>query len=195
MNIIITRHGETNRNIDDFSNDRNYIKLNHNGETQIQKLTERLQIYKINTIISSPVERCIETTNIINKTFKANIIYENLIKERNNGVYTDESNIPWSDLEGDFIHKKAPEGESLLMVRNRVIKFKQKIKNTYFKEGSTILIVTHGGFIKNFIGELLNIKVKDSITKLQISNASFSKLILHKNEFKIITLNDTCHLE
>ncbi len=195
MNIIITRHGETNKNIGNFSDDRNYTGLNHDGEIQIQKLTKRLQLYKIDTIISSPVQRCIETANIINKTFKTNIIYDELIKERNNGVYADGSNIPWDDLEGDFIHKKAPEGESLLMVRNRANKFNRKIKTKYFKEDSTILIISHGGFIKNFIGNILKIGIKDSIMKFYIYNASFSEIQFTKNSFKIITLNDTSHLK
>ncbi len=200
MKIIITRHGQTNHNINNIIQGHDEGEINDKGYIQVVNLSKKLKNYDIDYIISSDIKRCRMTTEIINSYLNLDVYYETLIREKNNGKFVGKSNnsISWDSIKGSFISKTPPGGENLLMVRARVRKFIRKLENGIYSEDKTILLVSHGGYLKIFLGYILGMKIKESILKLQIDNCSISEIEMYKNnssfQYRIKFLNNISHL-
>ena len=174
MKILITRHGQTNHNILENGDKQ----INETGFKQIQKLINHIKNENISYIISSPSERCKTTTHLINSELNVTVEYDPLIKEKNNGDFEGKhhSEIDWSKFEESFELIKPPNGENLVMVRKRTRLFWKNINEKFKDNDDTILIVSHGVFLKVFIGDLLNMPLYDSIFRLHIDNCSLTTI-------------------
>ena len=73
--IILVRHAECIGNISNRLSGRTNFNLTDNGIIQANKLAQRLNTKKIDIIYSSPLQRAIDTANIISK-YNGNIKVE-----------------------------------------------------------------------------------------------------------------------
>ncbi len=155
IKLIITRHGKTKENEAGIIQGHHHGNINEEGFIQISKLIKRLQKEKIDLIISSDILRADLTTKEITKKIKVPIIYSELIREKNNGDLVGKSHkeIDWDTLPGDFETRKAPNGENLRQVRERGRKFFRMLFGDKKYKDKTILMVSHGAFLKVFVGE------------------------------------------
>ena len=178
MKILITRHGQTNHNILENGDKQ----INKTGFTQIQKLINHIKDENISHIISSPSERCKITTHLINSELNITVEYNPLIKEKDNGDFEGKhySEIDWSKFGKSFELIKPPNGENLIMVRKRTRLFWKNINERFKDNNDTVLIVSHGVFLKVFIGDLLNMSLYDSIFRLHIDNCSLTTIDINK---------------
>jgi len=178
VKILIIRHGQTKQNVDGVVQGKEHGEINEKGFLQINELIKRLKNEKIDGIISSDVPRCKITTEEILKEIKLPVEYTSKIREKDNGNLVGKSHkdFSWDDLEGSFETRKASDGENLEEVRERGKKFFEEIKEKYSKSNETILIVSHGAFLKVFIGNLLGMSIYDSIFKLFIEHCSLTEL-------------------
>ncbi len=200
VRILITRHGQTKQNVDGVVQGKEHGEINEKGFSQIKDLIERLKGEKINRIISSDIPRCKITTEEILKEIKLPVEYTSKIREKDNGILVGKSHkdFSWDELEGSFETRKAPNGENLEEVRERGRKFFEEIKEKYKNTDETILIVSHGAFLKVFIGNLLGMNIYDSIFKLFIEHCSLTELEIsnkHKEGYRINFINDVSHLK
>jgi probable phosphoglycerate mutase len=192
IKLIITRHGKTKENADGVIQGKDHGNINEEGYKQISKLIERLKKEKINLIISSDILRCDKTVQEIIKQIKIPVIYSELIREKNNGDWVGKNHkeIDWSILGNDFENRKAPNGESLTDVRERGRKFFKEFLEEY--KDKNILVVSHGAFLKVFIGDLLHMSLYDSIFKLKIDHCSLTFIdIKNKEDYNVKTINST----
>lgn len=182
VRLLITRHGKTKENVEGIIQGKEHGNLNKEGIKQISKLIKRLKKERIDMIISSDILRCKKTTEEIVKKIKVPIEYSILIREKDNGklVGKNHKEVNWDDLKGDFETRKAKDGENLREVRERGRKFFKKILKEDSKEDKTILIVSHGAFLKVFIGDLLGMSLYDSIFKLFIDHCSLTEIDIDK---------------
>lgn len=197
VKLLITRHGQTKQNVDGTIQGKEHGNINERGFEQIQRLIKRLKKEQIDLIISSDIPRCKITTEEILKEIDAPVGYTKLIREKNNGdlVGKNHKEINWDDLEGDFEIRKAPNGENLQEVRERGKKFFKEFLEKYKNENKTILMVSHGAFLKVFIGNLLGMNLYDSIFKLFIEHCSLTEIDVNNKyeegyQFKFINEND-----
>ncbi|HQB18821.1 MAG: phosphoglycerate mutase [Candidatus Diapherotrites archaeon ADurb.Bin253] len=200
LKILITRHGQTKQNINGIVQGKEDGEINEKGFLQIKELIQRLKNEKIDRIISSDIPRCKITTEEILKEVNVPVEYTSLIREKDNGSLVGKSHkdFSWDELEGSFETRKAPDGENLEEVRERGRKFFEKIKKKYQQSNETILIVSHGAFLKVFIGELLGMKIYDSIFKLFVEHCSITELEIskkHKEGYRFNFINDISHLK
>src|SRR3989344_4109602 len=72
LQIYLIRHGEK---------DKEGKHLSQNGIKQSKLLAKELSKIKFNKIYSSDLERCIETTNLLNKKFKIKGLYKSGLRE------------------------------------------------------------------------------------------------------------------
>lgn len=199
VKILITRHGQTKQNVDGVVQGKDHGEINENGFLQIKELIHRLKNEKITRIISSDIPRCKITTEEILKEINVPVEYTSSIREKDNGSLVGKSHkdFSWDELEGSFETRKAPDGENLEEVRERGRKFFEEIKKKYQQNNETILIVSHGAFLKIFIGNLLGMKIYDSIFKLFIEHCSITELEInekHKEGYRFNFINDISHL-
>jgi broad specificity phosphatase PhoE len=176
--ILITRHGQTKQNLDGTIQGKEHGNVNEKGFEQIKFLIKRLEKEKITRIISSDVSRCKITTEEILKKIEVPVEYTNLIREKDNGILIGKNHkeVNWDDLEGTFETRKADGGENLIGVRERGRKFFDEFLKKYNETNDIILMVSHGAFLKVFIGNLLGMSLKDSIFKLFIEHCSLTEL-------------------
>jgi len=199
VKILITRHGQTKQNVDGIVQGKEHGEINDKGFTQIKELIKRLKSEKIDKIISSDIPRCKITTEEILKEIKLPVEYTLIIREKDNGSLVGKShkNFSWDELSGTFETRKAPDGENLEEVRERGKKFFEDLKERYENSQETILVVSHGAFLKVFIGNLLGMDLYDSIFKLFIEHCSLTELEIdkkHKEGYRFNFINDSSHL-
>lgn len=196
VKIFFTRHGQTTRNVDGTIQGQNHGDLNSSGKAQIKKLAERLNKSKINHIFSSNSPRCKTTTDEVAKGRNISITYTDLLREKENGEWVgkDSRKVDWDSLEGTFETRKVPNGESLVEVLERGKKFVEDILSKYEDSNATILVVSHGAFLKVLIGHLLGMNIRDSIFKLFIDHCSLTLLEFskrHPEKCQLKYLNET----
>ena len=149
--VYITRHGQTMWNIEYRFQGQKDSELTEKGIEQAKLLSERMKDVHIDCIYASPLKRTMETAKIIRGNRDIDIIEEEGFKELSFGDYEgrtkDELKL---EGKGEEISKifayeedaKAPNGESLKELYNRVSKTLDKLLEK--EKGKTIFIVTHG---------------------------------------------------
>lgn len=199
VRILITRHGQTKQNVDGTIQGKEHGEVNEKGFNQIKELIKRLKKEEISEIISSDIPRCKITTEEILKEKELPVKYTSVIREKDNGSLVGKSHkdFNWDDLPGTFETRKAPDGENLEEVRERAKNFFESLKKDYNNQKKTILVVSHGAFLKVFIGSLLGMSLYDSIFKLFIEHCSLTELEIdekYKEGYQFRFINDISHL-
>jgi len=199
VRILITRHGQTKQNVDGTVQGKEHGEINEKGFAQIRDLNKRLKLEKISRIISSDIPRCKITTEKILKEKELPVEYTPIIREKDNGSFVGKSHkdFSWNDLSGTFETRKAPDGENLEEVKKRGRKFFENLKEEYGESDETILVVSHGAFLKVFIGNLLGMDLYDSIFKLFIEHCSLTELDInekYKEGYRFNFINEISHL-
>lgn len=149
MRILLTRHGQTDWNVEKRVQGRTDIELNETGIKQAYQTRETLLNEKIDVIISSPLKRARKTAQIIGEGRNIPIIIDKDIQERAFGIVEgktakDDDFIEIFDEMWDYkINKKYEDAESIGELFERIEKFLVRIKEEY--KDKTVLLVTHGG--------------------------------------------------
>ena len=114
-------------------------------------------------VISSPLKRC----DLLAKTFKDSIVYDNRLKELNFG---DWELTPWNDIPKeeidpwmkDFVNVKVPNGESYVQLASRVHSFFKDLIDS--KNNQNTIIVSHAGPIRALLSAILDIPLEKSFS-------------------------------
>lgn len=181
LEIIFVRHGESEMNRESLYCGWTDSFLTDKGVKQAEAVRKKLAGEEIKLIISSDLNRCFITAEIINKDHKKRIEKESSLKELNFGIWEglsyDEiiNKFPveaksWAE---DFTNFKIPRGESLMEMHERVNNTFEKIINKY-KKGK-ILIVTHGGVIRSILSEQITGSI-NGYWKFKIENCGITRL-------------------
>lgn len=145
MQILLTRHGQTEWNVLKKVQGKVDIELNATGIKQAEETALKLKNTAIDIIISSPLKRARQTAEIINKETNLPIIIDERISERDFGEFEGMSamdfdfNAFWSYKQNNKYNK----AENIRVFFKRVYDFLDDIKEKY--KGKKILIVSHGG--------------------------------------------------
>ncbi len=147
IEIHLVRHGQDEKNKLGGWSDNHLIE---EGIVQINNLKNEIDD-NYDLFISSDLNRCIETSKILNEKLNMDITYDSNFCEINNG---DLRNLTLEEFNNKYpglyfsslkMDEKYPNGESPNDFYNRVSKaFINLIKNN---KGKKILLVTHGGVI------------------------------------------------
>ncbi|MEA3424460.1 MAG: histidine phosphatase family protein [Bacillota bacterium] len=185
MTVFVLRHGETYANVDKRYFGFSESDLTETGKLQIRKMKEILVDEKFDKVYCSPSGRTKQTAEILGVDY---IINENL-REMNFGIfermtydeimnkYPKESNEFYSNW-GKY---KIPKGESFIDVNKRANGFLDSID-----KDENILIITHGGWIRAFLSDVLDGKAEH--WEVDISTGSLSIIENINNEYKLINV-------
>lgn len=173
------------------------------GKEQAEKTGIYLKDKNIKAVYSSNYNRTQETSQIINKFLKVEIVFDEKLRERANwgdvenqsfDVFLTEwyeaSKNRWLSKYGRTTSNLA--GENL---RNLIINLSKKYND------SDIVIVTHGGVIADFLRNVLSPKfiqnlIKDDPYLLDsyIKECSVTKILFNNNKFDLINFASIEHL-
>lgn len=195
--VYLTRHGQTEWNIEKRLQGRGNSPLTKSGIGRAEELRERIRELHIDAIYSSPIERALHTANILKGEKNIEVITNEGLMEMCFGDYegrkTDEvmsENPEWNiDLimHGD-INLCAPNGETLGSVRDRVKNAMDNILEE--NKGKTILVVAHGITLKALMYYFKDEEVNSEV----MGQATLTKIIVDEdNKFNIEFKNDDSH--
>lgn len=145
MKIYVTRHGETDWNAQSKVMGKIDVKLNAKGIEQARATRDALAGTKIDLIISSPLNRALETAKIINEVLNVELVTDARISERDFGEF-EGLNRQDFDFEGFCSYQKNykyQEAENIESFFNRVYDFLDSL--SLLDSDLNILIVAHGG--------------------------------------------------
>lgn len=134
--LYLVRHGETEDNIRQIMQGQTQGNLTEHGREQAHQVAERLASKPIDAIVSSDLQRAIQTAEIIAEPHRLPINQTTLLRERNWGGFTGRF-IP------DLKDEVWPEDiESLDCLLERAQRFLDYITINYVNQ--TVIAVGHG---------------------------------------------------
>ena len=144
MKLYFVRHGETDVNsglqqahIAQFDE-----PLNAAGIAQAEQLAEHLRDTTFDAIISSPLQRTMQTAKIINKFHNLDVKIDDVWRELKTNNYLDATS--WHNA-FDFDNNEVIEGvEPICDFFGRIYSALDTLKTTYGKDDS-VLVVSSGG--------------------------------------------------
>ncbi|MDD2391353.1 MAG: histidine phosphatase family protein [Bacilli bacterium] len=147
MKIYLIRHGKTEVNAGNQLQGRINNGLNDEGIKQCIDLREKLKDKSIDLIISSPLERCKKTSEILSDN-KIPIVYNQKLIGRDHGEFTGLSKhkVNLEEYWNYYLNKKYEKAENIQDLYNRSRDFLLELKEKY--DNKKIAIVTHSGIIK-----------------------------------------------
>lgn len=145
MNIFITRHGQTDWNLEHRVQGQTDIDLNETGRQQAEEVREKLLGEDLDLIICSPLKRARHTAEAINRGRNLPILYDRRIAERNFGEL-EGKRLEDCDFRECWYYERnvGHEGaEDIQTFFRRIYGFLDDIGRIY--AGKNILLVAHGG--------------------------------------------------
>ncbi len=198
--ILLVRHGQTESNRTGYFMGWLAEDLNASGLTQARRLSARLAGTGIEAAYASPLKRAQHTAQIITAPHNLEVIpLEGLIEINQGelqGAHRSETELKWPVLYRHLLTDPSqavfPEGESFSQVAVRTLAaFESVVRDN---TGKRILMVSHEINLKIIIMHVLGIPF-NVYRRFEIHNASLSLLQKKEDAFKLVTLNDTSHLE
>ena len=165
------------------------IPLSKEGQTQRTLLATRLNGATFDQVLSSPIQRCIETLGGL--TLNVDIAEE--FQEVHYGDWTGKKtstlmrNAAWREIHKNPASVRFPNGETLPEGQTRALLGIDKYVN---KRSKNILISTHADVVKVLVLHALGTHL-NNIDKISVDNASISIIDRTKDGFRVIKVNDT----
>jgi broad specificity phosphatase PhoE len=186
--IFLLRHAHSQANAKNILAGRKPgIALSDKGQQQISLLANRFEGAKFDKIISSPIQRCLETLSFLEA--QPTIIED--FQEVDYGTWTGKRmsslarNKAWQEIHKHPASVRFPQGETLPEVQTRSLLGLSKIN----PKSKNVLIATHADVVKVLILHALGTHL-NNIDKLQIDNASVSILDMNGNDLRVVRVND-----
>jgi len=135
---------------------------------------EKLKDIEVDAVFTSPLTRA---KRLATDVFSENITEEPRLMELNFGDW--EGKV-WEEIKDpllpkwmeDFVNRKCSNGESFVMMRDRILEFWKELLS---KDFNTVAIFTHGGVIRTIQAIEKEIKLEDSFNE---PTAEFGEVIV-----------------
>ena len=179
--IYLIRHGQTQANEKKQYLGNNESQLTTLGISQHDELTKLLDGVVLDSVISSPKERCKTLAQEISGQHELDISVDNRIAEFNFGIfesltYEQAQKLhpnEWAKWIQNDCAYSLPDGESINSFEKRVREFSCDIKQ--MDESKNIAIISHGGVITSLLCYLLDLKISNK-WRFRIENGSQIKI-------------------
>ncbi|MDH4269900.1 MAG: histidine phosphatase family protein [Dehalococcoidia bacterium] len=196
--LILARHGETVWNVEKVFRGRADVNLDEVGIEQAELLGKYLGNWKLEAIYSSPIERALDTANIIARYQKVAVRIAESLTDFDYGEW---QSLPEQEVKRLYPallnewhnnpHKvRMPGGESLEDVRKRAV---EVVNGVLSRHQGNVLLVSHRVVIKVLICYLLGLdnshfwNISQDVAGITIFNYVDGRFVLTKH-------NDTSHL-
>jgi len=166
--IYLLRHGHIDNGGEKRYLGRTDVPLDALGLEQAQALGDYFKTIHVDAIFTSPLKRCVQTTEMISKKYQV----VEALSEIDMG---DWENLPMAHIQSHFPKLYAqrgenleyftpPNGESFHMMAQRV---RQAFAKIVQSEEGTILIVAHAGVNRMILSHLFGIEINDMFSIVQ----------------------------
>nr|WP_255666836.1 alpha-ribazole phosphatase [Halanaerobium polyolivorans] len=195
--LLLIRHGETEWNKKLIFQGQSDIELNERGRKNSKKNAEFLKMLSYDHIYCSDLKRAKKTARFIAREMGKEIIEAKEIRELNFGEWEGlgfkeiENKYPeefkaWKE---DPLKNHPPGGEEVSKFNHRVNKFFNNIIKKH--KGEKIIVVTHGGVIKTYLTEIIEVP-PNRFWQFQIENNSLTEIKFFADSAILSKLNFLC---
>lgn len=205
-NIYFVRHGETVLNAQKIRQAEGG-GLSERGKIQTAELANRLANFNISKIFSSPFQRTIETTEVINKKLNLPVEYVPLLAERHNPSsivgksYDDPKVVEAINAMDKSFHQpdfRYEDEENFEDLKARALKAKVFLQKN---AANDTLCVTHGIFLKMLlcvlvydkdltVEQYIKLAVFNPVDNAGITLVKYHPLEFFNNPWEIVAFND-----
>lgn len=199
MKLTLLRHGETLANRERLVLGRSDVQLTNLGITQAIKAAEKVSQFPISAIYSSPFYRTIQTASYITKETGIPSIPLDGLKEMDSGkmegMKMDEMQIKYPDYiknwNVDASNARPPDGDTMSEVHQRAWDSVISLLESHASEH--ILAVTHLFPIQGILCRIHGLHT-NHYKKFNIELGSLTTILITPDNYSIININDTSHL-
>jgi probable phosphoglycerate mutase len=196
--ILLIRHGHTEMLGKILYGRMPGVHLSEQGRQEISRLAGALnQRYRIDEIVSSPMDRARETATAIAALQTGDIVIDDGLQELDFGEWTGRS---FADLVSDERWKRynryrsltgAPAGEFMMQVQFRAWNaLERAVARHSDRAEPTIALVSHGDVVRALLLLFLGMPL-DHIHRIEVSTGSVSEVIVGNAHPRVINLNQT----
>ena len=192
--LLLVRHGHTDAAGKRLTGRAPGVHLNELGRRQAERLVERLDGVRIDTIVSSPLERCRETAAPLAKARGRAVDVGRAWIEVGYGEWTGRSISQlrrtklWRRVMFAPSNVRFPGGESLLEVQVRAVDASFDIAARHAR--GTVLVVSHADVIRLLVVHLAGMHA-DHLQRLSIDTASITAVSISDGFPRLLTVNET----
>ena len=193
--IIFLRHGQAENNTKKILAGRSPgVNLTTTGIQQAEETGKMLESLNISKIYSSPIDRALQTAEIVGKHCDLDITSDQRLIELDMGKFT---KMPYDEIFAKHgnVFLKFYEGsdevsengvETFAAVQKRIFDMVDFVVNNHKNEN--VVLVTHMDPIKAMIGNVLSLK-PEILFELIIANASLNIFKNHDQKFYVTGIN------
>ena len=193
--IIFLRHGQAENNTKKILAGRTPgVNLTEEGKKQAEQAGKMLQSLNVSAIYSSPIDRAVQTAEIIKKHCNIEFKTDDRLIELNMCQFTI---MPYQEIFNKYgnVFLKFYSGseevsengvETFTEVKKRINEMVNFVINKHKNEN--VVLVTHMDPIKAMIGRVLKLK-PEVLFELIIANASLSIIKNHDQNFYLTAIN------
>jgi probable phosphomutase (TIGR03848 family) len=192
--LLLVRHGHTDAAGKRLTGRAPGVHLNELGRGQAERLVERLDGVRIDTIVSSPLERCRETAAPLAKARGHAVDVKRAWIEVGYGEWTGRSISQlrrtklWRRVMFAPSNVRFPGGESLLEVQVRAVDASFDIAARHAR--GTVVVVSHADVIRLLVAHLAGMHA-DHLQRLSIDTASITAVSISDGFPRLLTVNET----
>jgi broad specificity phosphatase PhoE len=191
--ILLIRHGDNESLSKYLPGHLTGIHLNEAGKTQALLVADSLKDAQITSIISSPLERAVETATPLAEKLNLSVDIQKGFIEMNTGSWTGKNfteikeDPVWKKLRDDPENHTFPDGETFADAQMRLW---DALKNTIdiHDDNATIAIFSHSDCIKLLLAKAMDAPMRRYYS-FSVDPASLSILIFKKNRIYLDGLN------
>lgn len=176
MIIYAIRHGQTNWNIEKRLQGQTDTLLTNLGKQQAKDLAEIFKNIDADFILSSPLQRALDTANIINQYKNLNIEIETRLIERSFGDFEGLNDISSFNCNIDkllnyHLNYRLHNVEPIQTLFNRISSLIKDLKIKF--PSKKIILSTHGGVIQVLESILKSLPKETDLQSLSLNNCEY----------------------
>ncbi len=198
--IILVRHGQTEWNRVERFRGRIDIELNDIGHLQAEAVARRLCKETVSALYASPLKRALQTAEPIAESCALGVQPLKALIDIDYGTWAGHSPEEVARRYGDLYQAwldtphlvQFPKGESLDRVRSRAWQALDKVGRRHTEE--TVVLVSHVVVNRVLICAVLGLS-NSSFWHIGQHNAAINIFEAQERKYRLLLLNDTCHLE
>lgn len=195
--ILLIRHGENEwTKKHKLAGRTPDVHLNGQGQEQAEALGKRLSTTPLNAIYASPLERTMETAQVIAGHHNLTVIPQKELLEVDYGKWTGKAikkltrKKKWRTIQHQPTWAKFPGGETMLGMQTRMVEQINKLVKQH--PDQTIAVVGHADLIKAAVAHYLGLHF-DLFQRIVISTASITAINFSPLGTRVLMVNDTSH--
>jgi broad specificity phosphatase PhoE len=192
--LYLVRHAAHDRVHDTLCGRMPGVTLGERGRVQAIRIAERLAGEAVATVVSSPLERALQTAEPIARKLATPLLVLDTLNEIDFGAWTGRSfqslandNV-WRAWNSERSTVAPPGGESFAAAQTRCVTAVRDLVEAYPDTG--IVAVTHCDVIRAALCAFLNCRSLDDYDLLEISPGSITRLVFWTGGWKVLGVNE-----